>query len=205
MDAFRFSRHELVRIGMTAVIELIILASIQGLAAVLLLEPWRSIAIIVLSALVILGGFAVLLKWLGRPVALVAGPTGPKPNLPPVLEHLVAATTPPAQPPRDPKWEQGDQLMFEGLALLDEIRKGGNRTEQASAWLEDVREFLRVHNPTAWTMFDAPVGLLPFKSTGYTRATVELATAVDRALFLIRVTNPRRYARAGVAIGGASQ
>lgn len=117
------------------------------------------------------------------------------------LETGAGATGPPAEAPRDPKWAQGDQLMFEGLALLDEIRKGGDRKEQASAWLEDVREFLRTHNPTAWAMFDAPTGLLPFRSSGYPHATVELATSVDRALFLIRLTNPRRYARIGVARG----
>jgi hypothetical protein len=106
-----------------------------------------------------------------------------------------------APPPKDPKWAQGDQLMFEGLSLLDEIRKGGDRQEQASAWLDDVREFLRTHNPTAWAMFDTPTGLLPFRSSGYPQAMVELATAVDRALFLIRLTNPRRYARVGLASG----
>jgi uncharacterized membrane protein len=105
--------------------------------------------------------------------------------------------------PKDPKWDQGDQLMFEGLALLDEIRKGGDRRQQTLAWLEDVREFVKAHNPTAWSMFDAPTGLLPVRSSGFPKAVVDLATDVDRALYLIRLTNPRRFGRAGVAVARA--
>jgi hypothetical protein len=105
--------------------------------------------------------------------------------------------------PKDPKWDQGDQLMFEGLALLDEIRKGGDRQQQTLAWLADVKEFLRAHNPTAWSMFDAPTGLLPFRGSGHPKAMVDLATDVDRALYLIRVTNPRRFGRACLAVARA--
>jgi hypothetical protein len=107
------------------------------------------------------------------------------------------------QAPKDPKWEKGDQLTFEGSALLDVIRMGEDRHEHASAWLEDVREFLKDNNPQAWAAFDAPTGLLPYRSGGYPKAMVDMATAIDRALFLIRQTNPRIYGRAKVAGGGS--
>lgn len=193
MDEFRFTRQELVHITLTALIELLALGLIQVAASQILLEPWRSLAIILLSAIALLGALIVILRLIGarapRPAASQIEP-GARAFAPSITQAL-----------RDPKWERGDQLTFEGLVLLDEIRKGGDRTELASAWLDDVREFLRTQNATAWAMFDTPTGMLPFRSNGYPRAMVELATAVDRALFLIRLTNPRHYGRAHIAQG----